>query len=167
MTVEEIEILVTARVEEALKDIPKLVPVIKKAVQQAQEAFKNMNTDTFRQKMHQAVQFAKKKIQDLKKSTQNNEIAIKVNNKEAKQQLTQFEKEIDSLQKKISASQMKLNLITPKLDKITTKTIEEVTPKGISSNNPAIQNMVNNSLANNKEYSRLSMQEALLVFTFS
>ena len=163
MTVEEIEILVTARVEEALKDIPKLVPTIKKVVEQSQTALKNMNTEVFREKLHQVVQFAKKKITDLKKSTQNNEIAIKVNNKEAKQQVTQLEKEIDSLQKKISASQIKLNLITPKLDKITAKTIEEVTPEGISSNNPAIQNVVNNSLANNKEYSKLSIQEEKII----
>ncbi len=158
MTVEEIEILVTARVEEALKDIPKLVPTIKEAVKQSQEAFKNMNTDTFRQKLHQAVQFAKKKIADLKKSTENNEIVIKVNNKEVKQSVTQLEKEIDSLQKKISARQMKLDIINPQIDKIVDNTRNEVVPEGISKSDKSMDKVINNALSSNKDFTVLNNQ---------
>ncbi len=158
ITVEEIEILVTARIEEALKDIPKLVPVIKKTVEQAQEAFKNINTDTFRQKLHQAVQFAKKKIQDLKKSTQNNEIAIKVNNKEAKQQVTQLEKEIDSLQKKITARQLKLDITNTALDKIRDETNQSVVKEMPDAGTKRINKETYNRLDNNAEYMSLVKQ---------
>ncbi len=39
MTVEEIEIIVTAKVEEALKGFEKLVPGIKKELEKVQESF--------------------------------------------------------------------------------------------------------------------------------
>ena len=159
MTVEELEIIVTAKVEEAVREVMKLAPAIKEAMKQAQETLSKVDTKTMQNKFQQAVQFMKKKMQDLKKSTQNNEIAIKVNNKEAQQQISQLEKEIDSLHKKIEARQMKLNTITPRLDEITSKTTKEVTPNGVSPDNPAIQQTINNSLAKNQEYNTLIAQE--------
>ena len=39
MTVEEIEIIVTAKIEEALKEFQKIVPTIKKQMDQTQNAF--------------------------------------------------------------------------------------------------------------------------------
>ena len=137
----------------------KLAPQIKQAMKQAQEVLSKVDTKSMQNKFQQAVQFMKKKMQDLKKSTQSNEIAIKVNNKEAQKQISQLEKEIDSLQKKIEARQMKLNTITPRLDEITSKTTKEVTPNGVSPDNPAIQQTINNSLAKNQEYNTLIAQE--------
>lgn len=128
-------------------------------MKQAQEAFSKIDTKTMTNKLHQAIQFMKKKIQDFKKSTENNEIAIKVTNKDAQKQISQIQKQIDSLQEKINARQLKLNIITPQLDKITENTTKDVTPKGLSSSNPAIQQTINNSLSNNKEYSKLLAQE--------
>ncbi len=128
-------------------------------MKQAQEAFSKVDTKAMTNKLHQAVQFMKKKMQDFKKSTENNEIAIKVNNKDAQKQISQIQKQIDSLQKKINARQMKLNLITPRLDEITAKTTKEVTPDGVSSDNPAIQQTIDNSLSRNKEYNTLIAQE--------
>lgn len=110
-------------------------------------------------KVKQAVQLVKKKIQDLKKSNQNNEIKITVNNKDAKKQISQIQKQIDSLQEKINARRMKLDIITPQLDKITQDTTKAVTPDGLSSDNPVIQKTISNSLSNNKEYSKLLTQE--------
>ncbi len=159
MTVEELEIIVTAKVEEAVREVMKLAPAIKEAMKQAQETLSKVDTKTMQNKFQQAVQFMKKKMQDLKKSTQSNEIAIKVNNKEAQKQISQLEKEIDSLHKKIEARQMKLNTITPRLDEITSKTTKEVTPNGVSPDNPAIQQTINNSLAKNQEYNTLIAQE--------
>jgi len=118
-----------------------------------------MDTDTVKKKFQSAVQFMKKKMQDFKKSNENNEIAIKVNNKDAQKQISQIQKQIDSLQEKINARQMKLGIITPRLDEIVSKTTKDVTPDGVSSDNPAIQKTVNNSLAKNKEYNTLIAQE--------
>ena len=160
MTVEEIEIIVTAKVEEALKEVKKIVPAITKAVQQAQESFQKVNAKAVTNKVNQTIQFVKKKIESLKKSNQNNEIKINVNNKEASKQISQLEKQINSLQEKINARQMKLNMITPRLDQITEQATREVTPEGVNSDNPAIQKTINNSLASNKEYNTLLNQES-------
>ena len=159
MTVEEIEIIVTAKVEEALKEVKKIVPAITKAVQQAQESFQKVNAKAVTNKVNQTIQFVKKKIESLKKSNQNNEIKINVNNKEASKQISQLEKQINSLQEKINARQMKLNMITPRLDEITAQTVKEITPDGVNPNNSAMQNTINNSLASNKEYNSLLAQE--------
>lgn len=167
MTVEELEIIVDASIEPAIKKIKKLMPQIRQqvtqAVEVAQNAMNSIDVKNINNKIQQGIQLAKKKIDNFKKSSKNNELAIKVNNKEASKQISQLEKKIDSLQKKISASQMKLNMVTPKLDAITQQTTKEVTPNGISSDNIAIQNTINNSLANNKEYKSLSTQEEKLV----
>lgn len=158
MTVEEIEIIVTAKVEEALKEFEKMLPAIKKAMQQAQEAFSKVDTKAMTNKLHQAVNFMKKKMQDLKKSSENNEIAIKVNNKDAQKQISQIQKQIDSLQEKINARQMKLNVINPQIDKIVDDTRKSVTPEGINPNSKAMDTTVNNALNSNKDFTSLNSQ---------
>jgi phage-related minor tail protein len=158
MTVEEIEIIVTAKVEEALKEFQKILPTIKQAMKQAQEAFSKVDTKTMTNKLHQAVNFMKKKMQDLKKSSENNEIAIKVNNKDAQKQISQIQKQIDSLQEKINARQMKLNVINPQIDKIVDDTRKKVTPEGINPNNKAMDTTVNNALNSNKDFTSLNSQ---------
>ena len=156
MTVEEIEIIVTAKVEEALKEFMKIVPAIKESMKQAQEAFSKVDTKTMTNKLHQAVNFMKKKMQDFKKSTENNEIAIKVTNKDAQRQITQVQKQIESLQEKINARQIKLNVINPQIDKIVEDTKTSVTPKGISPNDKAMDTVVNNTLSSNKDFTSLN-----------
>jgi phage-related minor tail protein len=158
MTVEEIEIIVTAKVEEALKEFQKILPTTKQAMKQAQEAFSKVDTKTMTNKLHQAVNFMKKKMQDLKKSSENNEIAIKVNNKDAQKQISQIQKQIDSLQEKINARQMKLNVINPQIDKIVDDTRKNVTPEGINPNNKAMDTTVNNALNSNKDFTSLNSQ---------
>ena len=155
MTVEEIEIIVTAQVEEALKEFQKFLPAIKQTIRQAQEAFSKVDTRAMTSKLHQAVNFMKKKIQNLKKSSENNEIAIKVNNKDAQKQISQVQKQIDSLQEKINARQMKLNVINPQIDKIVDDTRKSVTPEGINPNDKAMDTTVNNALGNNKDFTAL------------
>jgi phage-related protein len=158
MTVEEIEIIVTAQVEEALKEFQKFLPAIKQTIRQAQEAFSKVDTRAMTSKLHQAVNFMKKKIQNLKKSSENNEIAIKVNNKDAQKQISQVQKQIDSLQEKINARQMKLNVINPQIDKIVDDTRKSVTPEGINPNDKAMDTTVNNALGNNKDFTALNNQ---------
>ena len=126
MTVEEIEILVTAKVEEAVKEFQNMVPTIKQAIKQVQESITRVDMKSVQNKVHQAVVSVKKKLQDLKKSNQNNEISIKINNKEAIKQVSQLQKEIDSLQKKISEREMKLNITNGALDKMKDTTRQNV-----------------------------------------
>lgn len=158
MTVEEIEILVTAKVEEALKEIQKMAPAIKKAVKDAQEAFSNVDTKSLGKKINQAGLLVKKKIQDMRKSAENNNINLKINNKEAQKQISQIQKQIDSLNEKINARQMKLNIINPQIDKIVEDTRNSVVPDGISKNDKAMDNVINSSLSSNKEFSSLNNQ---------
>lgn len=84
-----------------------MLPAIKKAMKEAQEAFSKVDTKVMTSKLHQAVNFMKKKMQDLKKSSENNEIAIKVNNKDAIKQIRQVKKELDALNKKTRARKYK------------------------------------------------------------
>lgn len=148
MTVEEIEIIVTAKVEEALKEFQKIVPTIKKQMDQTQNAFSKINTKEMKNKVQQAVFFIKKKLQEIRKSSANNELAIKVNNKDAQKQISQIQKQIDSLQEKINARKIKLDIITPKLDKIANEPMNKVNPE---------------RLANNNQYINLSDKEEVLV----
>lgn len=158
MTVEEIEIVVTAKVEEALKEFEKMLPAIKEKMKQVQEVFSKVDTKAMTSKLHQAVNFMKKKMQDLKKSSESNEIAIKVNNKDAQKQISQIQKQIDSLQEKINARKMKLNVINPQIDKIVDDTRKSVTPEGINANDKAMDTTVNNALGNNKDFTSLNSQ---------
>lgn len=158
MTVEEIEIVVTAKVEEALKEFQKMLPIFKETMKQAQEAFSKVDTKAMTNKIRQAVNIMKKKMQDLKKSSENNEISIRVNNKEAQKQISQIQKQIDSLQEKINARKMKLNIINPQIDKIVSDTRKQVTPDGISPNDKSMDTVVNKSLSSNKEFTSLDSQ---------
>lgn len=99
MTVEEIEIIVTAKVEEALKEFQKFSPAIKQVMKQAQEAFSQIDMKEFNNKVKQSAVQTKKQIDNIKKATQNSEIAIKVNDKEAKKAISQIQKSLNSLKK--------------------------------------------------------------------
>lgn len=115
---------------------------------QTQNAFSKINTKEMKNKVQQAVFFIKKKIQEIRKSSANNELAIKVNNKDAQKQISQIQKQIDSLQEKINARKIKLDIITPKLDKMANEPMNKVNPE---------------RLENNKQYINLSDKEEVLV----
>ncbi len=158
MTIEEIEIIVTARTEEVMKEIKKLEPALKEMAKKVKESMANIDTKQMTNKVTQAVQFIKKKVADLKKSNENNKIKLVVNNEEAQKQINQIQKQIDSLQEKINARQMKLNIINPQIDEIVSNTKKEVTPNGISTNDKSMDNIVNNALAKNKDFTTLDKQ---------
>lgn len=99
ITVEEIEIIVTAKVEEALKEFQKILPALKETMKQAQEVFSKIDTKEMENKVQHATRFVKKKVQDLRRSSKNNEITIKVNNKDSQEQISQTEKKLKSLKK--------------------------------------------------------------------
>jgi hypothetical protein len=133
-------------------------PAIKEKMKQVQEAFSKVDTKTMTSKLHQAVNFMKKKMQDLKKSSENNKIAIKVNNKDAQKQITQIEKEIDSLQKKITGRQLKLDVTNNALDKIRNDTNQSVIKEMPEAGNKQIKAETYKKLDNNASYQSLVKQ---------
>ena len=135
-----------------------MLPTIKKTMEQAQEAFSKVDTKVMTNKLHQAVNFMKKKMQDLKKSSENNEISIKVNNKDAQKQITQIEKEIDSLQKKITGRQLKLDVTNNALDKIRNDTNQSVIKEMPDAGNKRITQETYKRLDSNTNYQSLVKQ---------
>ena len=79
------------------------MPELQKLIKQMQEAFSKVDMKEFNKKVRQAVKLAKKQLQDLKKSSDNNQIKIKVTNTEAIKQIRQVRKELEALQKQQTA----------------------------------------------------------------
>lgn len=146
MTVEEIEIVVTAKVEEALKEFQKILPEITKIIKQTQEELSNVDMSKLQKAVKQQMPLFKKQIQNLKKSIENDDISIKINNKDAKEQITQTQKQIDSLQEKINARKLKLDFVKQNLDKMYL-------------DNKNTDGSVKENLGKNTEYIKLSEQE--------
>lgn len=99
MTVEELEILVTAKTEEAIKEIMKIIPAIKQATKQVQEAFSKVDTKEMKNKVQQAVIEIKKQLKIMKNASENSKISILVTNKDAQKQISQIVKSLRSLKK--------------------------------------------------------------------
>ena len=129
-----------------------------KIIKQAQEQLANVDMSKLQKAVKQQMPLFKKQIQNLKKSIENNDISIKVNNKDAEKQISQTQKQIDSLNEKINARQIKLNVINPQIDKIVDDTRKNVTPEGINPNDKAMDTTVNNALNGNKDFTSLNSQ---------
>ena len=146
MTVEEIEIIVTAKVEEALKEFQKILPAMQTAIKQTQEELSNVDMSKLQKAVKQQMPLFKKQIKNLKKSIENDDISIKINNKDAKEQITQTQKQIDSLQEKINARKLKVDFVKQNLDKMYL-------------DNKNTDGSVKENLGENTEYIKLSEQE--------
>ena len=115
--------------------MPQIKQQMAQTTGQAQKAMEQIDMKKVSNKIQQGVQLVKKKIENLKKSSKNNELAITVNNKEASKQISQIQKQIDSLQEKINSRQMKLDFDNSALDKIRNDTLW-----GVKRENPNISN---------------------------
>ena len=115
MTAEEIQIIVDANVERALKEFEKLIPAIKQATKQMTEKINSSDLSGFTNKVLQAVKQVKSKFNELKQQNSLNDMEVKVTTEDAKKQITQLKKEIDSLQAKIKSRQIKLNFDNEKI----------------------------------------------------
>ncbi len=158
MTVEEIDIVVNVVVEKAIREFQKLVPQIKRFMKSVTEQINKPDLKGFAVKIQQTINQGKQKLENFKKSNENNKIAINVTTKEAEKEISQLQKQINSLEEKINARQMKLNIINPQIDKIVDDTRREVTPDGISPNNKSMDTTVNNALSSNKDFTSLNSQ---------
>lgn len=156
MTVEELEIIVSASIEPALKEIKKLIPQIKQSVDHAtniaQKSFDSMNMAKAKNAFEKAVDKMKSKL--LGFANKETDVKIKVNNQEASKQITQLEKEIESLQKKIEARKFKINAIDEKLVPMQEQIVSQYTPEGATLSD----DFINKQLASNKEYSALNAE---------
>ncbi len=157
MTVEELEIIVTAEVEEAIKEIMKLSPAIKKQMKQIEEVFSKFSTKTIQNEFQQTIQFMKNKIKELKNSMQNSGIAIKVNGQYAQKQIDQVEKEINAVQKKINERRIELNIdeMKPKskindVPEVANNTIKEADNKSLDNNINSINMIKQSDILNSK-----------------
>ena len=157
-TVEEIEIIVTAKVEEALREFEKIQPELEKKMQEMSKQLSKIDFKPIGQKIQKTVQEVKNKIQVLKKSTENDEVKIKVTNAEANEQITQLEKEIDSLQKKITSREMKLNVTTGAIDKIRYSKQEEIRKQNPNISNVQVSNRADSQLSSDTGYTSLISQ---------
>lgn len=83
------------------------MPELQKLIKQMQEAFSKVDMKEFNKKVQQAVKLAKKQLQDLKKSSDNNQIKIKVTNANAIKQIKQVRKEIEALNKETRERKLK------------------------------------------------------------
>lgn len=160
MTVEELEIIVTAKVEEAVREINKIIPAIKKqvseATQTATKSFNSINMKEFSNKLNQAINDIKKKI--LKLTNKNNAVKISANTQEARKQITQLQKEIDSLQKKITSREMQLKITNSAIDRISADTENQVVSEMPEAGNKRIKQEKYNRLDGNSEYTTLINQ---------
>lgn len=158
MTVEEIEIIVTAKVEEALKEFKKIQPELEKAMQEMAKQMSKIDMKAIVQKVQKAAQDVKNKIQLLKKSTEKNKIQIKISNNQASDQITQLEKEIDSLQKKITSRQLKLNVTTDSIDKIRYGKQDEIRKENPNLSDMQVSNRADFQLDSDVSYTSLVAQ---------
>lgn len=158
MTVEEIEIIVTAKVEEALKEFKKIQPELEKAMQEMAKQMSKIDMKAIVQKVQKAAQDVKNKIQLLKKSTEKNKIQIKIANNQASDQITQLEKEIDSLQKKITSRQLKLNVTTDSIDKIRYGKQDEIRKENPNLSDMQVSNRADFQLDSDVSYTSLVAQ---------
>lgn len=158
MVAEEIEIIVTAKVEEALKEFEKILPAMKNIIKQAQEELANIDMAKLQKAVKQQMPLFKKQIQNLKKNIENNGISIKINNEDAEKQIAQIQKQIDALQKKITGRQLKLEVTNNALDKIRNDTNQSVIKEMPEAGNKQIMQETYKKLDDNTNYQSLVKQ---------
>ena len=141
-----------------MREFKKIQPELEKAMQEMVKQMSKIDFKQIGQKVQKAVQEVKNKIQILKKSTENNEIKIKVTNDEASRQITQLEKEIESLQKKITSRELKLNITTDTIDKIRYGKQDEIRRQNPNLSDMQVSNRADFQLSSDTGYTSLVNQ---------
>lgn len=153
MTVEELDIVVQASVEQALTEFKKIVPQLKKTIKQVEDNFNDIDAKGMTNKVQQAVQQVKQKINEVK------------NTGVDKQLQTQFNRAGASVQRyqgQLDQAKEKLRQVYAEMDNIQANTWKAYTPEGVEIGNKAIEPAVNNDLAGNKQYQNLSKEATKL-----
>lgn len=153
ITVEELDIVVQASVEQALIEFKKIVPQLKKTIKQVEDELNDIDTKGMTNKVQQAVQQVKQKINEVK------------NTGVDKQLQSQFDRVGASVQKyqgQLEQAKEKLRQVYAEMDNIQANTWKKYTPEGIELGNKAIEPTVNNDLSGNKQYQNLSKDASKL-----
>lgn len=149
ITVEELDIVVQASVEQALTEFKKIVPQLKNTIKQVENNLNNVNTKGMTSKVQQAVQQVKQKMNEVK------------NTGVDKQLQTQFDKagaSVEKYQGQLEQTKEKLRQVYAEMDNVQTNTWKQYTPEGVELGNRAIEPTVNNALNDNKQYQSLSRE---------
>ena len=153
ITVEELDIIVQASVEQALTEFKKMVPQLKRTIKQVEDNLNNVETKGMVSRVQQAVQQVKQKVNEVK------------NNGIDKQLQTQFDRagaSVEKYQGQLDQLKEKLRQVYADMDTIQTNTWKQYTPEGIELGNKAIEPTVNNALGDNKQYQSLSREATKL-----
>lgn len=153
ITVEELDIVVQASVEQALTEFKKIVPQLKNTIKQVEDNLNNVETKGMVSKVQQAVQQVKQKVNEVK------------NTGVDKQLQSQFDKAGASVQKyqeQLDNTKEKIKQVYSQMDSMITNTWKSYTPEGVEIGNKAIEPLVNRDLSGNKQYQDLSKQASKL-----
>ena len=158
ITVEELDIVVQASVEQALTEFKKMVPQLKRTIKQVEENLNNVETKGMVTKVQQAVQQVKQKVNEVK------------NTGIDKQLQAQFDKAGSSVEKyqgQLEQLKEKLRQVYADMDTRQNQKWQEYTPDGLDINkNPkvaqAIEPVVNEELGKDKTYQNLSREATKL-----
>ncbi len=153
ITVEELDIVVQASVEQALIEFKKIVPQLKKTIKQVESNLSNIETKGMLTKVQQGVQQVKQKISEVKNTSVD------------KQLQSQFDKagaSVEKYQGQLEEAKQKLRQVYVEMDNIQANTWKQYTPEGVELGNKAIEPTVNNALGDNKEYQGLSKEATKL-----
>ena len=153
ITVEELDIIVQASIEQALTEFKKMVPQIKSSIKQVEENLNNVETKGMVKKVQQAVQQVKQKVNEVK------------NTGIDKQLQSQFDRagaSVEKYQGQLEQVKEKLRQVYTQMDSIQTNTWKQYTPDGVELGNKAIEPTVNNALGGNKQYQGLSKEASKL-----
>lgn len=153
MTVEELDIIVQASVEQALTEFKKIVPQLKKTIKQVEDNFNDIDTKGMTNKVQQAVQQVKQKINEVKNTGVDKQLQSQFNRAGAS---------VQRYQGQLDQAKEKLRQVYAEMDNIQANTWKEYTPEGVEIGNKAIEPAVNNDLAGNKQYQNLSKEAAKL-----
>ena len=158
ITVEELDIVVQASVEQALTEFKKIVPQLKKTIRQVEDNLNNVQTKGMVAKVQQAVQQVKQKVNEVK------------NTGIDKQLQSQFDKagaSVEKYQNQLEQTKEKLRQVYAEMDTRQNQKWQEYTPDGLNINkNPkvaqAIEPVVNEALSKDKTYQGLTKEATKL-----
>lgn len=120
ITVEELDIVVQASVEQALTEFKKIVPQLKKTIKQVEDGLNNVNAKGMTNRVQQAVQQVKQKIHEVKNTGVDKQLQAQFNKAGASVQ--KYEVQLDQLNQK-------LRKVYAEMDNIQANTWKEYTQR--------------------------------------
>lgn len=160
MTVEELEIIIEAQIEPALKELEKLTPSIKSIIQKATKAvneeMSNINTTTMTEKINVAAQKVKTTMKSIKGDGVGTELT---------KQFNKAGTGVSKYEQKLEEAKTKLALVGSQMDEIYAKEFNNSAFDGYESvegGEESVAKSVDISLSGNSQYNSLIAKEQQL-----